>query len=64
LSPVDTETTSNSSGDDVEEPSRGTDEEVEQDDVGEEHDVQDVRRKTALGAGVEKISRHVDVEAR
>lgn len=26
--------------------------------------LQDIRRKTALGAGVEKISRHVDVEAR
>ncbi|KAH0830357.1 hypothetical protein J3R83DRAFT_1751 [Lanmaoa asiatica] len=26
--------------------------------------LQDIRRKTALGAGVEKISRHVDIEAR
>lgn len=29
-----------------------------------EHFLQDARRKTALGAGVEKISRHMDVEAR
>jgi len=44
-------------------PGRRPDKEEEQDD-DDEHEAQDIRRKTALGAGVEKISRHVDVEAR
>ncbi|KAI9569023.1 hypothetical protein HD554DRAFT_643651 [Boletus coccyginus] len=44
------------------------DEEEEQDGVDDddddEHEAQDIRRKTALGAGVEKVSRHVGTEAR
>lgn len=85
LSPVDTEETTTSAssfGGDDEEPSRGSDEGEEQDNVDNDEDeiqvsslpvltttcehvaLQDIRRKTALGAGVEKISRHVDVETR
>ncbi|KAG9318223.1 hypothetical protein JVU11DRAFT_304 [Chiua virens] len=57
-SPVDTETTNSSGGE--EELSRDSDE----GDVDDEDEAQDISRRTALGAGIEKISRYVDVEAR
>jgi hypothetical protein len=66
FSPVMEETTSTNSFGEEEGPGRRPDEEQEQDDDDDddEHDAQDIRRKTALGAGVEKISRHVGIEAR
>ncbi|KIK99744.1 hypothetical protein PAXRUDRAFT_23590 [Paxillus rubicundulus Ve08.2h10] len=62
LSPVDTvETTmsSSSSGDEDAMAKRDSDEEEQEDD---EDEAGEIATKTALGAGVEKVSRHADVE--
>ncbi|KAF9228697.1 hypothetical protein BS17DRAFT_763426 [Gyrodon lividus] len=67
-SPVDTlETTTGASSSSEEEArvKRDSDEEEEQDDdEDEEGEARETARKTALGAGVEKVSRHMDAEDR
>lgn len=76
LSPVETEETTasaKSSSEDDEEPSQGSDDDEEDEaqvsrppvltTIYKRFALQNIRR-TALGAGVEKVSRHVDLEAR